>query len=124
MRDLIEILRDEYEYIIIDGPPSLGFVDAQLVSNIVDGVAVVVRAAKTPRKSVRELIDKLDSIRATFLGVIINGIELNQSGYYYKSYSYYYGNEEDSIDREAIAPEQDTKEGGSSDFKAPGNMPS
>ena len=122
MRDLIERLRDEYEYIIVDGPPSLGFVDAHLVSNIVDGVAVVVRAGSTPRKSIRELIDKLQSIRANLLGVIINGIELNQSGYYYKSYSYYYGgNDEDTKDNDNYLPEPSTKENKNSEFQAPDN---
>jgi polysaccharide biosynthesis transport protein len=125
MRDLIEKLRDEFEYIIVDGPPSLGFVDAHLVSNIVDGVAVVVRAGSTPRKSIRELIDKLGSIRANFLGIIINGIELNQSGYYYKSYSYYYGgNEEDSKEKDAYLSEHVTEENKNSDFQSPDNLTS
>jgi len=122
MRDLIQRLKDEFEYIIVDGPPSLGFVDAHLMSNIVDGVAVVVRAGSTPRKSIRELIDKLNSIRANFLGIIINGIELNQSGYYYKSYSYYYGgNEEDSKKSDTYIPENVTEENNNSDFQSPDN---
>lgn len=122
MRDLIEKLRDQYEYIIVDGPPSLGFVDSHLLSNIVDGVAVVVRAGSTPRKSVRELIDKLYSIRANFLGVIINGIELNQSGYYYKSYSYYYGgNEQAAEDTKYIADHKSEQDERGGEFSAPDN---
>ncbi len=122
MRDLIEKLRDEFEYIIVDGPPSLGFVDSHLLSNIVDGVAVVIRAGSTPRNSIRELIDKLYSIRANFLGVIINGIELNQSGYYYKSYSYYYGtNEKDSKKEDNYLPDHVTEENDKSDFQSPKN---
>lgn len=95
MKNLMEILEEDYDYIIVDGPPALGFVDAHIISNIVDGVAVVVRAGKTPRKSIRELIDRLWNLRANFLGVIVNGIELNQKSYYYQSYSYYYGEDEE-----------------------------
>ncbi|MEW6145849.1 MAG: polysaccharide biosynthesis tyrosine autokinase [Thermodesulfobacteriota bacterium] len=95
MRELIQSLTGEYDYIIVDGPPALGFVDSHIISSMVDGVAVVVRAGKTPKNSIRELIDRLWSLKANFLGVIVNGIELNQNSYYYKSYNYYYGEDEE-----------------------------
>jgi capsular exopolysaccharide synthesis family protein len=95
MRELIQTLTGDYDYIIVDGPPALGFVDSNIISSIVDGVAVVVRAGKTPKNSIRELIDRLWSLKANFLGVIVNGIELNQNSYYYKSYNYYYGEDEE-----------------------------
>jgi capsular exopolysaccharide synthesis family protein len=101
MKELIDILVKEYDYIIVDGPPALGFVDSHILSSLVDGVAVVVRAGKTPRTSIRDLIEKLWNLRANFLGVIVNGIELNQNSYYYKSYNYYYGEGEE---KKKIAP--------------------
>jgi len=101
MKDLMDTLTQEYDYIIVDGPPALGFVDSHILSSLVDGVAVVVRAGKTPRTSIRDLIDKLWNLRANFLGVIVNGVELNQNSYYYKSYNYYYGENEE---KKKIAP--------------------
>lgn len=101
MKELMDTLTQEYDYIIVDGPPALGFVDSHILSSLVDGVAVVVRAGKTPRTSIRDLIDKLWNLRANFLGVIVNGIELNQNSYYYKSYNYYYGENEE---KKKIAP--------------------
>ncbi len=95
MRELIRTLTGEYDYIIVDGPPALGFVDSHILSSLVDGVAVVVRAGKTPKNSIRELIDRLWSLKANFLGVIVNGVELNQNSYYYKSYNYYYGEDDE-----------------------------
>jgi succinoglycan biosynthesis transport protein ExoP len=95
MRELIRSLTEDYDYIIVDGPPALGFVDSHILSNLVDGVAVVVRAGKTPKNSIRELIDRLWSLKANFLGVIVNGVELNQNSYYYKSYNYYYGEDDE-----------------------------
>lgn len=95
MKELLQTLSQEYDYIIVDGPPALGFVDAHILSSLVDGVAVVIRAGKTPRNSIRELIERLWSLKSNFLGVIVNGIELNQNSYYYKSYNYYYGEEEE-----------------------------
>ncbi len=90
MKELIDTLKERYDYVIVDGPPALGFVDSHILSNLVDGVSVVVRAGKTPRESIRELIDRLWNLRANFLGVIVNGIEQNTSGYYYyKTYDYY-----------------------------------
>jgi len=101
MKDLMDNLTQEYDYIIVDGPPALGFVDSHILSSLVDGVAVVVRAGKTPRTSIRDIIDKLWNLRANFLGVIVNGVELNQNSYYYKSYNYYYGEDEE---KKKIAP--------------------
>lgn len=101
MRDLIHDLTETYDYIIVDGPPALGFVDSHILSSLVDGVAIVVRAGKTPKNSIRDLIDKLWNLRANFLGVIVNGIELNQNSYYYKSYNYYYG---DNEEKKKISP--------------------
>lgn len=95
MRELLQTLTGDYDYIIVDGPPALGFVDSHIISSLVDGVAVVVRAGKTPKNSIRELIDRLWSLKANFLGVIVNGIELNQNSYYYKSYNYYYGEDDE-----------------------------
>lgn len=95
MRELVRTLTGEYDYIIVDGPPALGFVDSHILSSLVDGVAVVVRAGKTPKNSIRELIDRLWSLKANFLGVIVNGVELNQNSYYYKSYNYYYGEDDE-----------------------------
>ena len=95
MRELIRTLTGDYDYIIVDGPPALGFVDSHILSSLVDGVAVVVRAGKTPKNSIRELIDRLWSLKANFLGVIVNGVELNQNSYYYKSYNYYYGEDDE-----------------------------
>jgi Mrp family chromosome partitioning ATPase len=73
MRELIQTLTEEYDYIIVDGPPALGFADFHTISGLVDGVAVVVRSGKTPTNSIRELIDTLWSLKANFLGVIVNG---------------------------------------------------
>ncbi|MEZ4547521.1 MAG: polysaccharide biosynthesis tyrosine autokinase [Thermodesulfobacteriota bacterium] len=101
MRGLIQDLTETYDYIIVDGPPALGFVDSHILSSLVDGVAIVVRAGKTPKNSIRDLIDKLWNLRANFLGVIVNGIELNQNSYYYKSYNYYYG---ESEEKKKISP--------------------
>lgn len=110
MRNLMDELKDEYDYIIVDGPPALGFVDAHIISNIVDGVAVVVRAGKTPRNSIRELIDKLWNLKANFLGVIVNGIELNQKSYYYQSYNYYYGDDEEQKKLTSAKSDEDSQQ--------------
>lgn len=113
MKDLMDNLTQEYDYIIVDGPPALGFVDSHILSSLVDGVAVVVRAGKTPKTSIRDLIDKLWNLRANFLGVIVNGIELNQNSYYYKSYNYYYG---DNEEKKKIAPVKSTSKNAQDDI--------
>jgi capsular exopolysaccharide synthesis family protein len=91
MRKLLEKLSKDYSYIIVDGPPVLGFVDSLIVSNIVDRTVLVASVGGTQRQALREVIEKILSIKSNFLGIIVNRIELNHNNYYYRRYDYYYG---------------------------------
>lgn len=82
MRRLMEEISSRYDQIILDTPACLGLPDAKTVTELCDGIILVVRADVTPREDVQTVLEILD--RGRMLGLLLNGIEPNrqQYGYY------------------------------------------
>lgn len=93
MRTGLELVREYFTHVVIDSPPALEISDAMIVSPAVDGVIVVARAGKTPRKAVGRAAGQIMSVGGKLLGVLLNGANLDQPGYGYYSGAYgsYYG---------------------------------
>lgn len=92
LSSVLEPLKSEFDYILIDCPALLGFADALDVALVVDGVLVVARAGKTPREEVRATVQQLRRVRANILGLILNGVSSAlspQYAYYHRS-DYYH----------------------------------
>jgi len=89
MRRLLDEIRESYNFILIDSPPAIAVSDAAILSVFADGVLLVFHAKRTTAASARQAIERLDSVRATFLGVVLNGIDLGNPDYSY--YRHYYG---------------------------------
>ena len=86
---LLESLREQYNYIVLDLPPVDMVSDALVVSSVVDGMIVVVRENYTERQDVRECIRQMNIADARILGIVLNGVGDDNSGYrYYKNYYY------------------------------------
>jgi len=92
MQAIIDDLRKTYKRIIIDTPPITAVTDAAVLSRIVDGVIMVIRAADTPRQIVENGVAKLKGVNAHILGAVLNVVDTGKdSYYYYHHYYYYYG---------------------------------
>ena len=93
MRETLAILRERYDFIVIDSPPVLPVTDAVVLSGMVDGVVLVVRGQETPIDVVNKARDRLRFAGATILGVVLNDVDLASGDYdRYHRYSYsYYG---------------------------------
>lgn len=88
LSSVLEPLKSEFDYILIDCPALLGFADALAVALVVDGVLLVARAGKTPREEVRTTVQQLRRVRANILGLILNGVSVAlspQFAYYHRS---------------------------------------
>jgi Mrp family chromosome partitioning ATPase len=69
---LIDILRAKFKYILIDSPPIAPFVDSDIISGFVDGVAIVVEANSTGAEVLDFAINRLKSVDANIVGMILN----------------------------------------------------
>jgi succinoglycan biosynthesis transport protein ExoP len=89
MRDALEQLRDQYDFVILDSPPVLPVTDACVLSREADGVVLVVKGNDTPRDLVRRARDQLAQAGAHFLGAVVNNVDLGWGDLYF--YDRYYG---------------------------------
>jgi len=82
----------EYDLVIVDGPPILGFAEPLQMATIVDGVVVVAHAGQTSRKSVATVLNTLAWLRVHVTGLVLNQVhhEMNESYGYYKRHGKYY----------------------------------
>ncbi len=86
-QELLQVLREQYDYVLIDTPPLLAVTDPCVVASRVDGVMLVVRVVKNGRPDAIRARELLDSFGAELLGVVVNGAGA-RSGYSYKYYQY------------------------------------
>ncbi len=92
MGELLQSLRKigDNTYIVIDSPPIMAAADPSLLSKMVDGIVLVVRAGYTSRESIRSAIKSIDGEK--IIGVVFNQIDIKPSTYfseYYRYYQYY-----------------------------------
>ena len=96
MVELLEEASKEYDLIIVDSPPLLGFAEPLQMATAADGVIVVTKAGQTSRKAVATVINTLQRLRANVVGVVLNQVkkEMSDSYYYYGYYRKYYNTED------------------------------
>ena len=87
MKNLIEDLKNIYDYIFIDTPPIGLVTEAGVLSSFIDGVVLVVKSESIEKKYLEETKKKLDAVDARILGAILNSYKSEQKDYNY--YSYY-----------------------------------
>jgi exopolysaccharide/PEP-CTERM locus tyrosine autokinase len=94
MESLVQELRSRYSdrYIIFDSTPLLATSEPEILSKMVDGILVVVRAGETARETVKQAIASLP--KEKILGMVLNDIQFKSSGLtnrYFGSKDSYYG---------------------------------
>ena len=94
MESLIENLRSEYDFVLIDTPPVLAVTDASILARLTDAAILIIRYGAAQRQVVQRCIDILDRSSAHLLGVAVNAVDFNApeySEYYGRKYYEYYG---------------------------------
>ena len=84
-----DLLRNMFDYVIIDSPPLLPVTDAAILAKKSDGVILVARAGKTRVGQFRGSKESLNAVGATILGGVLNMIPLAARDY--DNYGYRYG---------------------------------
>lgn len=86
MKNLLDLLRDRYDFVILDLPPVTAVTDAVIASHIVDGMVVVVRSEHAVRASLSDTMRQLSLADARILGFVFNGSNETGGKYYKKGY--------------------------------------
>jgi exopolysaccharide transport family protein len=98
MRDLLAELRQQFDHIVIDTPPTLSVTDAVVLSPRADATILVIRSGQTTKQALRRSRDILTQVNAHVAGVLLNAVDLTSPDYYYYyeyqgKYSHYYQEE-------------------------------
>ena len=86
---LLDEFGKEYDLVILDSPPLLGFAECLQMATAADGVLIVSRAGATRRKAVAEVISVLKRLRTNIVGVVLNQVTQNMSSDGYSYYGHY-----------------------------------
>tara|TARA_B110000459_G_scaffold65227_1_gene73163 strand:+ start:2094 stop:4226 length:2133 start_codon:yes stop_codon:yes gene_type:complete len=93
-----DILKMEYDYLIIDSPPVQPVSDTLILAQSVDYNLFIVRSDSSRLVSFMSSIKKIQNVGAKIDGIILNDLDTSKDGYYYNYYNYdyssYYANKQ------------------------------
>jgi len=83
LRNLLDHLKEQYDYILLDSPPILGVTDAAILASEVDGVLLVVQYRKYPKIISLRAKRMIENAGGQVLGAVLNNINIMRDDYYY-----------------------------------------
>ena len=86
MDDILEALKRRYDVVLIDGPPGVVSGDALVLASKCDATSLVVRAGSEERGLIGRLINQLQQMEASFIGVVFNRPRHTAGGYFKKNF--------------------------------------
>jgi protein-tyrosine kinase len=93
LKELIQKLRETYDYVLLDTPPVIAVSDALYISKLADGIIFVVAYGNTKKSLVKEAIHTLKHNHVNIIGTVLTQVNL-KSGEYGYGYDYTYKYEE------------------------------
>lgn len=90
MKDLLALLKEKYEFVVIDAPPIIAVTDAAVLAPQVDGALLVIESARNDREIILKAKGLLDRVNVNQIGAVLNNVrEKNLYGGYDYYYTYY-----------------------------------
>jgi non-specific protein-tyrosine kinase len=91
MNQIIAEVKNQSDVIVFDSPPLNAVTDASVLSKLVDGVIVVVKAGSTKIIAAQQALEQLQRVGANVIGVVLNNVNMKKARYstYYSYYSDY-----------------------------------
>lgn len=87
--NMIEKLKEVFDFIIFDGTPSLLVTDALIVARLVDSTVIVTAHNSTKKENLEKVKKDIENVGGNIVGVILNKIPINakkyMETYYYSS---------------------------------------
>ncbi|MBX9918734.1 MAG: polysaccharide biosynthesis tyrosine autokinase [Mycolicibacterium frederiksbergense] len=88
-RKILQELRNEYDYVIVDSTPLLAVTDAAILAAGADGVLLIARFGQTKREQLTHAVQSLRDVDAKLLGAVFTMVPLRGGSSYGYSYKYY-----------------------------------
>jgi len=91
LRQFFDVLKNNYDYVIIDTPPIQPVSDTLFISQATDHNLLIVRANHTKLVGIKSIIKKLENVDVKIDGLIFNDLDTSKASYYgYYQYGGYY----------------------------------
>ena len=98
LKTFFDVLKQNYDYVIIDTPPIQPVTDTLFISQATDHNLIIVRANVTKLAGIKSIVKKLDNVGVKVDGLVLNDLDTSKASYYgyyqyggynnkYKSYS-------------------------------------
>ncbi len=91
MATLLTVLREQFDYVLIDTPPVLVVTDPLTVAPLADAVIGVLKLTRRTRREALATVERIIDVGGEVLGVVVNGLESGMgygTGYGYGGYQY------------------------------------
>ena len=83
LRAMLDVLKDKYDYVLLDSPPILGVTDAAILASEADGVLLVVQYRKYPKIISLRAKRMIENAGGHLMGAVLNNINIMRDDYYY-----------------------------------------
>ena len=88
-QQMIPMLRERFDYVIVDTPPLGQVIDCAVIAPVLDGVVLVIDTTHNSRRQERRLQSQLEKTGGRLLGVVLNRVDFqDKTGYYGKAHRY------------------------------------
>jgi capsular exopolysaccharide synthesis family protein len=89
-KHIIEYVKTEYDFVIVDCPPTLLVADAAIIASRTDGAVIVTRVAKTKTNEFLGARENLTNVGVNVIGAILNMVPYSRTAEYGRKYGYGY----------------------------------
>lgn len=90
LRDILDYLKGQFDWIFLDAPPVVGISDASVLVSKVDAALLVIQHRSYPREVSVRAKQIVENVGGNLLGVVFNNINMTRDSYYYHHYYRYY----------------------------------
>jgi polysaccharide biosynthesis transport protein len=90
-KEMLADLATRFDRVVIDSPPTLAVTDPALLSTLVDGTVMVVRAFSTTSEMARRALRGLTGVGGNVAGIVLNAVDLDEHEYRYHYHYKRYG---------------------------------
>lgn len=85
--ELIQYLKQKYDYVIVDTPPVLAVADASIVGRVTQEMLIVLHAGKTSKRNFEATREAMLGVGVNLTGVMLNKVPKHKAGEHY-GYTY------------------------------------